>query len=250
MVATPLTTRQNPEPRRRSAASALRVDTRGCPGLRSVVAGGTAAGGATRQAHTRPGPPERGAVRDAGAARRASLVAASSPSLRGLAAALAGVALLVALGALPRAGVVAAELGWRPDGVVSFLRGPWQITQATIGTVAGIALVLFVRRSLATVDEDLVVVDALGLDLHGAVGLETAGLTAREAEVVELLGRGEMSDEAIAEALTISPATAGTHVRNIMRKLAVRDRRDVMLLARDARKRTDRAADGPDTGSR
>ena len=58
-----------------------------------------------------------------------------------------------------------------------------------------------------------------------------AGLTARELEVLETLAQGVVTDADLADALYISPATAATHVRNIMRKTGVRRRHELILLA-------------------
>jgi non-specific serine/threonine protein kinase len=61
----------------------------------------------------------------------------------------------------------------------------------------------------------------------GAAGVpgpsQSAGLTAREAEVLRLLAAGRSNPE-IAEALAISPRTAGTHVQSIYGKLGVSSR--------------------------
>ncbi len=56
------------------------------------------------------------------------------------------------------------------------------------------------------------------------------GLTPREAEVVRLLAR-RLTDREIAEALFISPKTAGNHVGNILAKLGAADRREAAALA-------------------
>lgn len=53
------------------------------------------------------------------------------------------------------------------------------------------------------------------------------GLTARESEVLALLARG-LTNQEIAERLVISPITARNHVSNILTKLQVRSRRDVI----------------------
>jgi DNA-binding NarL/FixJ family response regulator len=55
-------------------------------------------------------------------------------------------------------------------------------------------------------------------------------LTAREREVVGLVGRG-LSNAEIAEELVLSPATARTHVSRAMIKLGARDRAQLVVFA-------------------
>jgi DNA-binding NarL/FixJ family response regulator len=55
-------------------------------------------------------------------------------------------------------------------------------------------------------------------------------LTAREREIMALVARG-MSNDEIAELLTISPATAKTHVSRAMVKLGARDRAQLVVMA-------------------
>jgi DNA-binding NarL/FixJ family response regulator len=55
-------------------------------------------------------------------------------------------------------------------------------------------------------------------------------LTDREREVLELVAQG-MSNAEIADHLTISPATAKTHVAHLLTKLAARDRIQLVILA-------------------
>lgn len=59
---------------------------------------------------------------------------------------------------------------------------------------------------------------------------ELSLLTAREQEVLGLVGRG-MSNAEIAEHLVVSPATSKTHVSRIMTKLAARDRAQLVVIA-------------------
>lgn len=57
-----------------------------------------------------------------------------------------------------------------------------------------------------------------------------AGLTSREVEVLRLLARG-LSNKEIAQELTISHKTAGSHVEHIYAKATVRNRAGVALFA-------------------
>jgi DNA-binding NarL/FixJ family response regulator len=58
----------------------------------------------------------------------------------------------------------------------------------------------------------------------------TARLTAREREILQLLGEG-LRQEDIAERLVISRKTVGTHVGNILRKLGVRSQTQAVAVA-------------------
>ncbi|WP_052668655.1 response regulator [Nitriliruptor alkaliphilus] len=58
----------------------------------------------------------------------------------------------------------------------------------------------------------------------------TEVLTAREREVVALVGRG-LSNRQIADHLVVSPATAKTHVSRAMTKLRARDRAQLVVIA-------------------
>ena len=64
--------------------------------------------------------------------------------------------------------------------------------------------------------------------------LTALGLTAREAEVLELVGEG-LTNRQIAERLFISPKTAGLHVSNILGKLRVSNRTQAAEVAHRAR---------------
>ena len=56
------------------------------------------------------------------------------------------------------------------------------------------------------------------------------GLTPREFEILEVMSEGFLSDKEISGALSMSPATAGTHIKNIQKKAALKDRGDLVVL--------------------
>jgi DNA-binding NarL/FixJ family response regulator len=63
-----------------------------------------------------------------------------------------------------------------------------------------------------------------------AGGKLLSGLTERELEVLAMVARGRSNAE-IAELLTISPATAKTHVAHLLTKLDARDRIQLVIIA-------------------
>ena len=63
-----------------------------------------------------------------------------------------------------------------------------------------------------------------------ATSIRDLGLTARELEVVSVIASGSITDAQIADKLFISKATAATHVRNVLKKAHLSNRRDLMLL--------------------
>lgn len=60
-----------------------------------------------------------------------------------------------------------------------------------------------------------------------------AGLTDRETEVLGLVGRG-LSNDQIAQHLTISIKTVKSHISHLLSKLAARDRAQLVIAAYDA----------------
>jgi DNA-binding NarL/FixJ family response regulator len=67
-------------------------------------------------------------------------------------------------------------------------------------------------------------------DPAGDVDQLTRVVTERELEVLTMVARG-MSNGEIAEQLTISPATAKTHVAHLLTKLDARDRIQLVIIA-------------------
>jgi DNA-binding CsgD family transcriptional regulator len=96
---------------------------------------------------------------------------------------------------------------------------------------AGIGVVLWlvkrVLRSIGTSERLAQVM--VRSPLHDERVSELA-LTARELEVMKAMAEGSISDQQIGDLLGIAPNTAATHVRNILRKAGVHDRRDLLLL--------------------
>jgi DNA-binding CsgD family transcriptional regulator len=138
--------------------------------------------------------------------------------------------LVYALAALFRGGTaIAAAAG---VGSAEVTLGNWGIIS---GSASVLLLLATARWFLAPLLE---AVNRSGRALSAMLGAvesesldpERLGLSSREQEVLAMIAAGKLSDQEIAEALFISPATAATHVRNILRKAGLHDRRQLVLL--------------------
>jgi DNA-binding NarL/FixJ family response regulator len=90
-------------------------------------------------------------------------------------------------------------------------------------------------RGVLERDEDLGTVRAATTSRRaGADAMSLASLTARELEVLELVGDGIGTAE-VAEVLGLSPLTVRTHVQNAMGKLGVKSRLEAVTTLRDLR---------------
>jgi DNA-binding CsgD family transcriptional regulator len=144
----------------------------------------------------------------------------------------AALCLLLALSSLQHLLVVAAYQKLIASLSLGLLLGPIAMMQGTLAVLAGTwALVLILRhwnhlgRAQSMVH---VLIDRVPSTAHA----RQARLSTREHEVLDLIRSGILSDNEIARALHISPATAATHVQRILRKTGLHNRRDLMLLPR------------------
>lgn len=153
------------------------------------------------------------------------------PRIRPLAWGLAAVALAFVLGAATRLLLVAVRLGWLDGAVGEFVTSDWHLVQSIVATILGVAGFLLARRVGGSLRQADRIASAVTDRLPSESEFEDLGLTTREREVLEVLATGKMSDQEIGEELFISPATAGTHIKNILRKAGLKSRRDLSLLA-------------------
>ncbi len=128
-------------------------------------------------------------------------------------------------------GVQITRLGWVDEAVGRHFTGSIHVVIVIVGLVVLVpvmALLWKLTKEFAVLEA---VTDRLVGRLPRGVTMETAGLTPRERNVVDAISSGQVSDREIGEVLFVSPATAATHVRNIMRKTGIKRRGDLALLA-------------------
>lgn len=111
-----------------------------------------------------------------------------------------------------------------------WLLGPLDAVQATLCVLVGICGAVLALRHWCRVERAQAMVDVLTDRVPSSAGAKQARLSLREQEVLGLIRRGIISDAEIARTLQISPATAATHVQNILRKTRLHNRHDLMLL--------------------
>ena len=124
----------------------------------------------------------------------------------------------------------AVRVGWLPDGLATFLLTVWPFVQVLGLMMLGVLIFVGARRVREEVDRAVLVVEILTGRIPADVSIDELKMTSREQEVMEAIVAGQLSDREIADALYISPATAGTHVRNILRKAGLHRRNDLLLL--------------------
>lgn len=155
----------------------------------------------------------------------------SSPRLRLLSWGFAAVCSAFVLGATTRLTLLAVRRGWLHGSVGDFLESGWVLMQSVAVMGLGISALIVVRNVVGPLRRAEQIVAAMSSRVPKATAMSTLGLTTRELEVLEVIFSGTESDRAIADALFISPSTAGTHVKNILRKAGLNSRRDLFLLA-------------------
>jgi DNA-binding CsgD family transcriptional regulator len=143
--------------------------------------------------------------------------------------------LLLALSSLHHLLIVAAHKHLLAPPWLDWLLGPLAAIQATLCVLTGICGVVLTLRHWRCLERAQLMVDVLTDRMPSNAGARQTKLSSREQEVLGLIRSGIISDGEIARALQISPATAATHVQNILRKTGLHNRHDLMLLPRRAR---------------
>jgi DNA-binding CsgD family transcriptional regulator len=155
----------------------------------------------------------------------------ASSRFRRLSVGIAALCLALAISSIHRLTLLAARVGWISTAWTRHLHGSWSLVVANFSLIVVAGILILARSSWLPVGRAERAMAAFARRLPHRVSLDTAGLTARETEVLDLLGTGCLSDGEIASALCISPATAATHVQNILRKTGLHNRRELMLVA-------------------
>jgi DNA-binding CsgD family transcriptional regulator len=180
----------------------------------------------------------------AGLATYALVVARRTPS-RSVRRAWRLAALLAAAmvaGGLHRVAVQAARVGWLPEERLELLLREWLIVKSLAVAAIGIAGFIGMRH-LARRFSDLEWIVGEVLDRAQGVDLDALDLTAREQEVLDVIGTSSrIDDKTLAEKLSVSPGTVHTHVRTLLRKTELRNRRDLAVVAFLLKSRRDGAA--------
>ncbi len=124
---------------------------------------------------------------------------------------------------VPASGSPAARMWQRVEPIFS-------VVPPVAGLAVGVVALVLVPRAVRALQQSERMYTAMLRRVSSLPSLEDIALTRREREVVDVLRAGSLDNASIAERLGIAPNTAGTHVRNIMRKAGAADRRDLMLL--------------------
>ncbi len=140
--------------------------------------------------------------------------------------------LLLAISSLQHLLVLTAHRRLIASHWLGLLPGPVAMIQATLVVLVGTWTLTLILRHWNHLGRAQSMVHALTDRVPSTAHTRQATLSTREHEVLDLIRSGVLSDNEIARALHISPATAATHVQRILRKTGLHNRRDLMLLSR------------------
>ena len=156
-----------------------------------------------------------------------------SPRMRSLGWVAAAASSAFVMGAAQRMMLQATRAGWIENRVSDFMLSEWQLVQSLAAMVVGLLALRAVTRvwgPLGRADRMVTVLTDRVVPEDVALG----DLTEREREVLDAIGSGLLTDAELGEALFIAPSTARTHVKNILRKTSLGNRRELMLVASHA----------------
>lgn len=141
-------------------------------------------------------------------------------------AALAAVLGMLAFGIVVNAAGVLDHVGAldHPRSLVAI-----ELALSVAALAAGVFGYLVLTRSGRTLEQAIEVV--ANLRAGAVAGYSGPSLTPRERQVVRVVAEGGWRDEEIAVVLGMAPSTAATHVRNVLAKTGLHDRRDLVLIA-------------------
>src|SRR5581483_4164073 len=124
-----------------------------------------------------------------------------------------------------------------PEPYAAMLRRDWRAAADAFGEIRwpyDRALMLSLLDDEEALLEALATARALGAEPRRATRANPAGLTARQAEVLQLISEGCTNAE-IAERLVLSPRTVEHHVAAVLTKLGASTRREAARLAPELR---------------
>lgn len=140
-----------------------------------------------------------------------------------------------ALGAIQRAGLLADRYGWVDEPTVDVLVHELQLAKAATSVAMAIAATTLGVRVLRGLRSSERLITAFSGHVRRPDPEFRLRLTQREAQVLDLISEGLLSDAQIAERLCISPHTAHSHVRNLMKKAMVSSRRELLWISHEQR---------------
>ncbi len=137
-------------------------------------------------------------------------------------------ALLV--GAVQRMLLQGATVGWLSSRVPEDFLTEWQVIQSVIVGVLAVSAFVNIRKVADSMLTSEAIVGTM-MSRASGVDLSSLKLSAREKEVLALIGSGVVSDKALADQLGIAVSTVQTHVKSLLKKTGLGKRYDLIALA-------------------
>ena len=126
--------------------------------------------------------------------------------------------------------VQASLIGWLPGTTTETVITEWQVAQSVVVGVFAVLAFIAIRSLTSSIASTERIAGTL-LDRVSHIDVPSLDLSPREAEVLDRIGAGYISDAELMEVLHISASTVQTHVKSLLRKTGLNSRRDLIAVA-------------------
>lgn len=133
-------------------------------------------------------------------------------------------------GSVSRTLVQASILGWLPESTRESVVIHWQPLQSIVVMLLAVGAFVTLRKVAVSMAATERVAGSI-IDRVSHVEPASLDLSKREREVLDLIGRGLITDAELSEALQVSASTVQSHIKHLLQKTDLHRRQDLLAVA-------------------